>query len=244
MENHKRITGLLVYLLVVLVIIAGMVIPKILIEEQQGRIFGNTHIIKIQEKESMFSRKETTTIEITQTELIERLAAWSKARGTYFSREPYQNELSMDAAFSIAKIEMQKLIEMSAVPYIDIQKYRLDSAELWANSEGVARWTLKISHDEKPMTLELDAMTGKIYIISFSFYQGDSTLNFDSTTRLFAEYHEIESVEQSYYSDAGMHILTTEKSTEKSTEKFMIYVKSFSSSTDNSNLSIILDIAH
>lgn len=236
MENHKRITGLLVYLLVVFVIIAGMLIPKFLIEEQQGRIFGNTHVIKIQDKKSILSNKETATVEITRPELVDRLTSWSNGRGTNFSREPYQDEISMDAAFSIAKIEMQKIIEMGTVPDIDIQQYQLDIAELWANSDGVARWTLKISHNKKPMTLELDAKTGKIYIISLSFYQGDSIPNFDSTTKLFAKYHEIESEEQTYYNNAGIYTLKS--------ENFMIYVKSFSSSTENSHLSIILDIAH
>lgn len=237
MEKYKGVTGLLVYPVVVFVIIAGMMIPKILIEGQQESIFNNTHTIKIQDKKPIFFKDETVITEITQSELTDRLASWNDARGTHFSREPHQDEFSMEAAFSVLEIEMEKLMEMGILPYINIQQLRLDSAELWANPAGVARWVLKLSGEEESMTFVMDAKTGKIYTVSGFGYPGDSILNFDRARR-FAEYNGIEFKNSSYYIK-----IKTDSEYTLTTGKFEISVLNDNSSPEDFHLSIVLDIA-
>jgi len=238
MRKHKRITGLLACLLAASVISAGMMIPKILIEGQRENIFGNTHIIMMYDKNPISFLQGAPIVDISRTELINRLSSWMEKSGISVFREPYQNELTMEAAFSAAKREMQKMMDMGVIPNLSIRQYRLNSAELCANSAtGAARWTLKISYNEEQAALYMDAETGKIYSLELFCPQSDDLSNRERLA-FFAQYHGLDPDEQTFeYKDRGDWDILKIGS-------LMIQVQNSSPAEDNLQLSIVLDIAN
>lgn len=197
MKKHKRITEIFAFLLAAALILAGLIVPKILIEGQKETAFGNTQIIKMQGSAPISFIEDS---DISQSELISRLSPGS---GTPIVREPNQNELSMDAAFSTAKKEMQKLKDIGVIPDLHTQQYQLTSATLTANSgSDVAIWDIKFVYykggeTEESGVLDIDAETGKIYSLYLSYPQSDSISNRDRAL-LFAQYHGIDTDKEDY----------------------------------------------
>lgn len=204
MKRYKRITELFAYLLAAALISAGLMLPKILIEGQRESIFNNTQMIRMQENEPISISEGAPVVDVTQSELIRRLSTGS---GTSIVREPNQNELSMDAAFSMAKKEMQKLMDTGMILDLHTPQYQLTSATLIANSgSDVAIWEMKFAYNNEGINKEegvlmIDAGTGKIYWLTLFYLQSDSISNRDRAL-LFAQYHEIDTDKQDYeYTD-------------------------------------------
>lgn len=199
--RHNWAAGISTFLFISAVIALGMIGPKILIERQEMSISDNPQIVKMHGQDPISYKEENPSSDISQEELVSKLSAWADKSGIISLREPYQNELSMDAAFSMAKNEMYKLMELGVIPDMHIQQHQLNSAELSSNSaSGAARWSLKFSYDEEQVAIEMDAETGNIYALIFGGPQADSISNQDRVT-LFALYYGILSNEQSFNYD-------------------------------------------
>lgn len=199
--RHNWVAGISTCLFIAAVIALGMIGPKILIERQEISISDNPQVVKMHGQDPVSYKEVNPASDISQKELVSKLSAWADKSGIISLREPYQNELSMDAAFSMAKNEMQKLMELGVIPNMHIQQYQLNSAELISNSASVeARWSLKFSYDEEQVAIEMDAETGKIYALIFGGPQADSISNQDRITA-FALYYGIQTKEKSFNYD-------------------------------------------
>lgn len=226
MKRNRQITRLFAFLLAVAVISAGMMIPKILIEGQRVSNLGDTQIIKMQGNAPI---SLIVDADISQTELINRLSSWEDIP---IFREPYQNELSMEAAFSAAKREMQKLTDMGVIPDISIQQYQLGGAQLYANSvTNAAKWDIAMVSPEEKASIQLDAETGKIYRFVLGYTRSDNISNQERAV-LFAQYHGVDTDEQTFEYNDNENTLKLESLT----------ISVHSSTTADSHFEVVVSI--
>lgn len=181
--KSKFTANLLAFLLAAFVIAAGIVTPNILLHRQEKDILENKKILTLQEKQPILVQKtNTVNPEILYgKELLTRFSLWNNWE-TQVTREPRDNELSMEGAFSIAKSELQKLMDANAIPSIPIQEYQLRDAQLKGKlKSALARWELKLAYLEDTAQLEIDAETGNIYSVVLA---GHKTNDISSRDRL------------------------------------------------------------
>lgn len=240
--KNKLITNLMAFLLAALVIAAGIIIPGVLLNRQEENIIGNKKTITVQEKQPV-SVQGTNSPQVSLLygdDLVNRISAWDSV-DTDFIREPNNNEFSMEDAFSIAKNELQKLMDADAIPNINIQGYQLSNAQLKAKSEpAMARWELKLAYMEETAQVEMDAETGNIYSV---IVEANLSNNITNTERLtnFAEYYRIEGKPAYIYMNKDDGTLEPLVMTEKTTGEFgrlIIFVSSTKSSAEESKYTI------
>lgn len=234
---HSKKT-MIAYIFVVLIVLAGIGLPYMLLKLQETRLIAQTDKYSLDvtaeaasaietsadgkegenQSETDQSAQEITVLDAD--DLYTRLYAWDNG-SNLTTRDPNNDELSIESAVRIAREEVQALVANDAIPSIGISNYILDYAALTSkdcpdlptgttplSSNVIGRWEITFIEktDASELTLILDAASGMIIGYSFStdkMYE----LHFHEMLVGFAQYHGLFRSDLSFSSKYNYNVL-------------------------------------
>lgn len=194
------------YVLAVVTVFLGIAIFNLLLERKESIMLDNQQNYTAIEKAPFFIQPPDNEPDIAgsaqnnYSDLLARLSIWEINNevnsGMMTTREPFESELSMEQAVLKAKEETRALIQIQAIPPLDVDKFMLDTARLLSKkraSEEAGRWSIVFvnANDGKDYQVLLDALTGKILSITSPFEQRAHDISKQEMLIKFSIYHNL-----------------------------------------------------
>ena len=218
MKQYKLLSQGMLLLITLIVVGTGILIPSLLLEWQENKILQQKRAFPIQTEE-LKSSEQSVSPDAEYQQLNYRLIAWRVLKTNVLLNEPEEYELSKETALNKAQQELSRLIELGALPEIDLDEFELDTIELYGGKMSpntvqellyrgmehyqfnidrrISRWMITWNNSNAKneiLSIEMDAQTGKIYSCTAGL--GPSVIdkligNEENAAMMFGKYHDL-----------------------------------------------------
>lgn len=189
-QHYNLFSNGMIFLAALILLGIGILTPQALLALQEREILASRHEQEIQVQELSESQKQSNP-NMEYQRLLYRLLAWE-----YFLleidelEEPEDYELSRENALNKVQQELLRLIDIGALPQINLEEYEPSDVTLYGgkiqdgilleemrylgvenpsqffSDARVSRWNITLSRKDAAngrIAIEMDAQTGKIY---------------------------------------------------------------------------------
>lgn len=189
-QHYNLFSNGMIFLAALILLGIGILTPQALLALQEREILASSHEQEIQVQELSESQKQSNP-NMEYQRLLYRLLAWE-----YFLleidelEEPEDYELSRENALNKVQQELLRLIDIGALPQINLEEYEPSDITLYGgkiqdgilleemrylgvenpsqffSDARVSRWNITLSRKDAAngrIAIEMDAQTGKIY---------------------------------------------------------------------------------
>lgn len=214
MKKYSILVHTVAVLFAALLITIGLYIPGLLLERQEADIIGLMRKQQINQKNPLSVSEVDPIPEIQRLSYDEfawRIMLWKESDSTLSTREPYEDELTMEQASKQGVEELRELVHLGVIPKVDFDGLRLSSAALNTcvypptpqsdlNDEigKYARWYMTYVSNgtvKREILISMDANDGRIYQIQIYFDDAEDiveAMQMGSIAKAFAHYHGID----------------------------------------------------